>query len=187
MTILITGANGTVSSALLRVLDSGDDSNEVRALVRDPAKAPDGVPAAIGDLDVPASLPAAFAAVDVLWLLTTMGRKHPTRARTPSGQPSRPEPNTSSACPPSAQPTKRPRVNGRLHALSDAELVSSGLDWTIIKPATFMQNLTGALVDGTLYGSTGEGRVGMIDVRDIADFAATSSPIPHPTPGEPTT
>lgn len=36
MTILITGANGTVSSTLLRTLEP--ESQDVRALVRDPAR-----------------------------------------------------------------------------------------------------------------------------------------------------
>jgi uncharacterized protein YbjT (DUF2867 family) len=74
-----------------------------------------------------------------------------------------------------------PTRNGRLHALSDAELAHSGLNWTIIKPASFMQNLIGSVIDGTLYGSSGESRIGMIDMRDIADFAAhvLAEPAPH--------
>ncbi|MFG3442871.1 NAD(P)H-binding protein [Nonomuraea sp. NPDC047897] len=77
-----------------------------------------------------------------------------------------------------------PTRNGRLHALSDAELQASGLDWTIIRPAFFMQNLFGALNGTTLYGSTGQGRLGLIDVRDIGDFAATVLTDPRPHTGK---
>ena len=65
-----------------------------------------------------------------------------------------------------------PTRNGRLHALSEVELAASGLGWTVVRPAFFMQNLFGSVNGGTLYGPTGEGKIGLIDVRDIAAFAA---------------
>lgn len=74
-----------------------------------------------------------------------------------------------------------PTRNGRLHALSEIELAASGLGWTVIRPAFFMQNLFGSVSGGTLYGPTGEGRISLIDVRDIAAFAARvlTDPRPH--------
>ena len=77
MSTLITGANGTIGSALLRVLKAGD--TEIRALVRDPEKAPDlpGLAVIAGDLDSPRSLGSAFEGVDTLWLLTAMGPQAP--------------------------------------------------------------------------------------------------------------
>jgi uncharacterized protein YbjT (DUF2867 family) len=74
-----------------------------------------------------------------------------------------------------------PTRNGRLHALSDIELANSGLGWTVIRPANFMQNNLGAVNGDTFYGAPGEGRLSMIDVRDIADFAAVvlRDPAPH--------
>ena len=59
-----------------------------------------------------------------------------------------------------------------MHALSDAELQGSGLGWTILRPHFFMQNLLGAIDGNTLRTHLGEGRLGMIDVRDIAEVAA---------------
>lgn len=177
MTILITGANGNVSSAVLRSLGAQD----LRALVRDPAKAPDGVPAATGDLDIPASLTSAFEGVDVLWLLTRMGSQAPHQSMNAVWAAKQAGVKHVVRLSAFGAGHDAPTRNGRLHALSDAELADSGLDWTIIKPASFMQNHIGAVVDGTLYGANGEGRVGMIDVRDIADFAAhvLSDPAPH--------
>jgi uncharacterized protein YbjT (DUF2867 family) len=179
MTILISGANGNVSGAVLRSLDL--DSRDVRALVRDPAKAPEGVPAVVGDLDVPATLPSAFEGVDVLWLLTRMGPRAPHQSMNAVWAARQAGAKHIVRLSAIGAAYDAPTRNGRLHALSDAELASSGLDWTIIRPSSFMQNLIGSVSDGTLYGANGDGRVGMIDVRDIADFAAhvLSNPAPH--------
>jgi uncharacterized protein YbjT (DUF2867 family) len=65
-----------------------------------------------------------------------------------------------------------PNRNGRLHALSDAELAASGIAYTIIRPSAFMQNLLGSVSGGTPYHNWGQGRAGFIDTRDIAQFAA---------------
>jgi uncharacterized protein YbjT (DUF2867 family) len=177
MTTLITGASGSVSSAVLRHLDSQD----VRALVRDPAKAPEGVPVAVGDLDNPASLSTAFAGVDVLWLLTVMGPQAPHQSMNAVWAARKAGVRHIVRMSAIGAAYDAPTRNGRLHALSDAEFTNSGLHWTIIRPASFMQNLIGSVVDGTLYGATGEGRMAMIDVRDIAEFAAhvISDPAPH--------
>ncbi|MFF3438485.1 NAD(P)H-binding protein [Streptosporangium sp. NPDC002721] len=169
MTILITGANGTVSTEVLRSLRGTAD---LRVLVRDRAKAPSGVEVAVGDLHHPDTLDQAFAGVDTVWLLTAMG------------------PDSTHASGNALAAAKRagvrhvvrmsaigaghdaPTRNGRLHVLSDIELAASGLGWTVIRPAYFMQNILGSVDGDTFHGAPGEGRVGMIDVRDIADFAA---------------
>lgn len=173
MTILITGANGGVSSALLSSLSGLTDTN-LRALVRDKAKAPTlpNVETYVGDLDEPSSLVGAFAGVDVLWLLTAMGPAAPhasmnavTAARNAGVE----HVVRMSAV---GAGYDAPTRNGRLHALSDAELQSSGINWTILRPHFFMQNLLGAVNGNTLFSHLGNGRLGMIDVRDIADSAA---------------
>lgn len=169
MTLLITGATGTVSSELLRALPA---TAGVRVLVRDLERAPKGVEVAVGDLELPETLTDAFAGVETLWLLTAMGPTAPHAA--------------SNALWAARQAGVRhvvrlsaigaghdaPTRNGRLHALSEIELAASGLGWTVIRPAFFMQNLFGSVNGGTLYGPTGEGKFGLIDVRDVAAFAA---------------
>ncbi|MEO3873353.1 SDR family oxidoreductase [Nonomuraea sp. B12E4] len=169
MTILITGANGTVSREVLRSLQGTVD---LRVLVRDKAKAPSGAEVAVGDLHHPETLHQAFEGVDTVWLLVPMG------------------PDSTHASGNALWAAKQagvrhlvrmsaigaghdaPTRNGRLHALSDIELRASGLGWTVLRPANFMQNLLGSVNGDTFYGAPGEGRIGMIDVRDIADFAA---------------
>ncbi|MEV1073646.1 hypothetical protein [Micromonospora parva] len=65
-----------------------------------------------------------------------------------------------------------PTRNGRLHALSDAELQESGIGWTILRPSHFMQNLLAAKAGEHLFGLFGDARVGLIDARDIAAAGA---------------
>ena len=77
-TVLITGATGTVSTALLDGLRVADVA--LRALVRDASRA-DGLreraEVVVGDLDDPRSLPPAFAGVQDLWLLTPNSPRAP--------------------------------------------------------------------------------------------------------------
>lgn len=72
MTILVTGATGQVGRQLVRhLVDRGAD---VRALVRDPAKAdlPSGLAVVQGDLLDPDSLRSAYAGVSTLFLLNAV-------------------------------------------------------------------------------------------------------------------
>ncbi len=171
MTILVTGATGTVSGALLGAL-AAHPSLKVRALVRDPAKAPAGVEVAVGDLEQPHTLTDAFAGVETLWLLTAMGPTAPhasSNALWAARQAGVRHVVRLSAI---GAAHDAPTRNGRLHALSDAELRASGPAWTVIRPAFFLQNLLGSINGGVLYGATGQGRLSPIDVRDIAAFGA---------------
>ncbi|WP_062440656.1 SDR family oxidoreductase [Herbidospora daliensis] len=178
MTILITGATGTVSGEVLRSLQGSDD---LRVLVRDQAKAPAGAEAVVGDLHHPETLEPAFKGVDTVWLLTAMGADA-THASSNALWAAR-QAGVRHVVRMSAIGAGHdaPTRNGRLHALSDLELAASGLGWTIVRPAYFMQNILGSVNGGTFYGAPGEGRIGMIDVRDIADFAAAvlRDPTPH--------
>ena len=58
------------------------------------------------------------------------------------------------------------------HGKIDQLLKESGLDYTITQPSSFMQNYVNflgySIKSGTVYASTGEGKSGWIDVRDIA-------------------
>src|SRR4051794_16401834 len=83
-TILVTGATGTVSSALLDVLAPAANKVNVRALVRKEDVAAKlrarGVDAVIGDLDAPETLPPAFEGVSDLWFLSPPGPRAPENA-----------------------------------------------------------------------------------------------------------
>jgi uncharacterized protein YbjT (DUF2867 family) len=72
MTILVTGATGTIGRQVIAQLVQRGAS--VRALVRDPAKAdfPEGVSVVQGDLLDPVSLRSAFAGVSAFFLLNAV-------------------------------------------------------------------------------------------------------------------
>ena len=71
---------------------------------------------------------------------------------------------------------RRPTDNVRQHSEADAKLQASGLAFTILRPHFFMQNLfmsAGTIgQEGKMYWGMGDGKMSMIDVRDIADVAA---------------
>lgn len=177
-TVLITGATGNVSSALVDVLQGSD--LHLRALVRDTAKAAPlrakGVTLFAGNLDDSASLAPAFEGVDELWLLTAMGPRAPENSMNAVWAARQAGVKRIVRLSAIGAAHDAPTRNGRLHALSDHEVQQSGLRWTILRPHYFMQNLLGAAATiadhGALYQNVGQGRLGMVDVRDIADTAA---------------
>ncbi|MEU4231631.1 SDR family oxidoreductase [Nonomuraea sp. NPDC026600] len=177
-TVLITGATGTVSTALMKALDGAEV--DLRALVREESRADGlrerGAEVVVGDLDDARSLPPAFEGVQDLWLLTPNG-------------PRAPEHNMNAVWAARQAGVERvvrlsvvgaahdaPNRSGRLHALSDRETERCGLRWTILRPHWFMQNLLNEAGDisatGTFSLNLASARIGMIDVRDIAECAA---------------
>jgi uncharacterized protein YbjT (DUF2867 family) len=177
-TVLITGATGTVSTALMNALEGADVN--LRALVRDKSTVDSAyerrVEAFVGDLDDARSLPAAFEGVQDMWLLTPNG-------------PRAPENNMNAVWAARQAGVERvvrlsvvgaahdaPNRSGRLHALSDRETERCGMRWTILRPHWFMQNLLneagGISATGAFSLNMASARIGMIDVRDIAECAA---------------
>ena len=177
-TVLITGATGSVSSALRAVLEDADV--DVRALVRDPARAAalhdQGVHTAVGDLGDPRSLAPAFEGVDDLWLLVANDPRSPEHSMNALWAARRAGVERVVRLSAIGAAGDAPTRGGRLHALSDRELEESPTSWTILRPNWFMQNLLNEGPDiaahGTLSLNAGDGRLGMIDVRDVAEFAA---------------
>ncbi|MBM0231286.1 SDR family oxidoreductase [Micromonospora sp. STR1_7] len=171
MTILITGATGTVSREVLRELAG---RQPVRALVRDASRAPqlDGVDYVVGDLDSPTTLTPAFEGVTTLWLLTPMGPMAPSQSMNAVWAARQAGVRHIVRLSAIGAAHDAPTRNGRLHALSDAELQESGIPWTILRPSYFMQNLLASKAGEHLYGLFGDARVGLIDARDIAAVGA---------------
>jgi len=178
-TVLVTGATGTVSTALREAL-KGRPGIKVRALVHDPAKGEalekEGYEVAVGDLEEPDTLPEAFEGVDILWLLTPASALEPSMGSNAVHAARRA--NVKHIVRNSAIKAAHdaPNRNGRLHALVEESVKASGIAWTILRPHYYMQNLlssAGSVAsDGTLYMNMGQGRVGTIDGRDVGVFAA---------------
>lgn len=175
-TLLVTGATGTASTALLKALHGAD--MRLRALVRDPAKA-SGIRSAevvVGDLGDPGSLPPAFEGVTDLWLLAPNGPRAPENNMNALWAARRAGVRRVVRLSVVGAAHDAPNRSGRLHALSDRETERCGMDWTILRPHWFMQNLlneAGDIADaGTFALNMGTSRIGMIDARDIAECAA---------------
>src|ERR1700759_2724300 len=88
--ILVTGATGNIGRELVREHAESNTAADFRVLVRDPVRAAAALPGlldlpgaehVVGDLGDPATLPAAFAGVDKLFLLTPgIGTEHTAHA-----------------------------------------------------------------------------------------------------------
>lgn len=181
-TVLITGATGTVSTALMDALRGVDV--RLRALVRGPSgrdRSADrlrgrDVEIVAGDLGDPRSLTPAFEGVQDVWLLVPNGPRAPEHGMNALWAARQAGAERVVRLSVVGAAHDAPNRSGRLHALSDGALEKCGLRWTILRPHWFMQNLLNEAADisatGTFSLNMAAARVGMIDVRDIAECAA---------------
>jgi uncharacterized protein YbjT (DUF2867 family) len=178
-TVLVTGATGTVSTALLAAL-KGEPGLRLRALVHDPAKGQalqnDGIEVVTGDLDEPDTLSEAFDGVDILFLLTPASDLEPSMGSNAVMAAKRAKVKHIVRNSAIKAAHDAPNRNGRLHAQVEDAVRASGIPWTILRPHYYMQNLlstAGSVAsDGMLYMNLGQGRLGTMDGRDVGVFAA---------------
>ncbi len=178
-TVLVTGATGTVSTALLAEL-KGKPGIHARALVHNAGKAAalveEGYEVAVGDLEEPETLDEVFEGVDVLWLLTPASALEPSMGSNAvnAAREAKVKHIVRNSAIKAAHDA--PNRNGRLHAQVEDAVKASGIPWTILRPHYYMQNLlssAGSVAsDGMLYMNMGEALVGMIDARDVGVLAA---------------
>ncbi len=174
-TILLTGANGTVSKATIAALQGS--GHTLIGLVRDPAKGKElGIELRTGDLDKPRSLEGAFDGIDTAFLLSPPGPLaafQQSNALHAAKQAKVKHVVRMSAV---GAAHDAPTLNSRIHALSDTELVKSGLAYTIVKPHFFTQNLLmtaqSIAESGAFYFALGDAKLPAIDVADIASSIA---------------
>ena len=177
-TILITGATGNISSGIIAHIKGSE--HRLLALVRNPEKAEaltrQGVELRIGDLEKPWTLAPAFAGADTVWILAPPGPRAPEQCSNALWAAKQAGASHVVRLSAFGASHTAPTINSRLHALSDAELLASGMPFTILKPHYFMQNLLMAAQSvaqqGAMYLALADGRMGIIDSRDISDFAA---------------
>lgn len=175
MTILVTGSTGAIGSRAVAGLVAA--KADVRALARTPDKANlPGAKIVKGDFDQPDTLVRALDGVTAVFLVTP---PHPDDfpmverfLDVAVKSPSKPRIVRLSAI---TATEGAPSESARNHGRADRAILESRLPYAILRPNYFMQNIFGSaesiLKSGTLYNSTGDGRIGFIDVRDIADVA----------------
>lgn len=186
-TILLTGATGSVSSAVIRSLQGS--GHHLIGLVRDKAKAKglaeQGVELRKGDLSLLRTVEGAFEGVDVAWLLAPPGPNAPIQSSNALWAARLGGVKHVVRMSAVGAAHDAPNLNSRLHALSDSEVAGSGLPFTIVKPHFFMQNLMMAArsvaEEGSIYFALGDAKLPMIDVRDIGASVAAilANPAPH--------
>jgi len=175
--IMVTGATGTIGKEVVKELRGMDA--RFRVVARDPKKARKllgDVQIVRGDLGDRGSLDAAFEGGTKLFLL---GPGSPTQvADQHNAIEAAKAAGITHVVRSSAfvSDTESTVPLGRWHGQTDEELRRSGLKWTILQPEAFMQNLLGSVgtikQQGAIYGTSKDGKIAMIDARDIARVAA---------------
>lgn len=176
MSILVTGASGTVGSQIIQRLASS--GAEVKALVRTAGKMPlpPGVAEVVGDMADTTSMRAALSSVRTLFLLNGVVQDEVTQALTSLNlaREAGIERIVYLSVIHADVYTNVPHFTGK-HTV-ERMIESLDMPATILRPAYFMQNdgQVKSVIEG--YGvypmPIGTAGVRMVDVRDIADIAA---------------
>jgi uncharacterized protein YbjT (DUF2867 family) len=175
MKTLVIGATGNTGSILIPALINA--GQEVRAFVRNEEKAQGikeaGAEIYIGDLDRPETIDDALNGIDQVYLCTWNGPTASAQGINVINAIKKAGTNPF-VVRHSAFGAKESRIIKQIDEV-DNVLKESGLRWTSIKPTFFMQNLMMAKPsiqgEGNIYWDWNEGKVGMIDIRDVADSA----------------
>ena len=178
-TILVTGATGNVGSQVIKHLAAfGAD---IRAAVRSTSRAQNlnGITLVEFDLNKPQTVQAAFEGIDKVFLGSPLvanmveldtasveaakkaGVKHIVRLSV-MGADAEPE---------------HPLAN--LHHQVEKMIETSGMSYTLLRPNSFYQNyitFTGSTIktQNAFYLPMGDGKISLVDVRDVAAVAATA-------------
>jgi len=176
--ILVTGGTGLIGSEVLRLLSQSGVS--ARAVTRNPerAKQHPGVTWVAADLTKPETLKTAFDGARTLFLITAIdedmvGTSHNAiSAARDAGVRHIVKISAFGASDHSKAPICQ------WHYQVEKEMQHSSMDWTILRPHHFMQNLLGQAdyikKEGVVYSASGDGKIPYIDARDIAAVAAVT-------------
>jgi uncharacterized protein YbjT (DUF2867 family) len=175
--ILMTGASGTVGRAVLHeVLKNGQPLRAMYRSEEDAGKAPPGVATVIADFAFKDTLKRALDGVDRVFLVCS-----PIPALVEL------ESNVIEACQESG--VRQIVLNSALgagdypksfpswHRIVEDKLRSSGLGYTILRPNSFLQNISTFYApsirsQGAFYAALEDARTSYVDVRDIGYVAA---------------
>ncbi|MCJ2028655.1 NmrA family NAD(P)-binding protein [Methylobacterium sp. J-043] len=189
MTILVTGATGTIGSQVVQRL--ADQGASVRALVRDKGKyqGPAGVEPVQGNMSDVASTREALKGIDTLFLLNAVAADEMTQAllTLDLAREAGIKRFVYFSVLNSALFDDVPHFAGK--NLAERVIDTQGFPATVLRPAYFMQNdlmFKDALKAGVYPQPIGDVGLAMVDARDIADAAAAEllrrERAPHPLP-----
>ncbi|HSU14475.1 SDR family oxidoreductase [Longimicrobium sp.] len=177
--ILVTGATGKVGSEVARQLAAKGEA--VRVLARSPEKAralfPAGVEIARGDLTDAASLDAALAGADRLFLLAPTDREQVAMEVNAIEAAKRAGVKRVVKLSVLGADEESPVILARWHREVEKVLAGSGIPFTLLQPTFFMQNFLGSAgtiqAQGAIYAPV-RGRTSFVDARDIASVAVAA-------------
>lgn len=178
--ICITGANGTVSSEVIRQLESSGASfrGAYFSGKRAEAARARGFEAVIIDYNRPETLRVAFQGCDKVFLLGPNALNqselelNAVEAAKAAGVRHIVKQSVMGAVEESYSLAK-------IHRPVEKAIESSGLAWTFLRPNSFMQNVVTFMgktirVESAFYTASDEARISHVDVRDIAAVAVTA-------------
>ena len=174
-TVMVVGATGTVGREVVRRL--GEAGARPLALVHDggsgtiPGDRADRVSA---DLDRPETLDAALDGVDRLFLLTRQNSRQLAQEQAVVAAAARAGVGRVVKLSVFRADDRSPLQIARQHRQAELVLQDSGLLHTVLRPVFFMQNLFVMVRDATIATAARDGRVAMIDTRDIAAAAVAA-------------
>jgi uncharacterized protein YbjT (DUF2867 family) len=174
--ILVTGATGTIGSQVFRRLAAAGE--RPRAFVRDPqtARAPLGEPLEyiVGDLDQPETVETGLTGVDRVFLLTRQSGRQPEQERNVINAVVRSGGRQLVKVSVFRAAERSPLQIARQHREAERAVEQSGLSHTIVRPVFLMQNLFKMVRDGAIHTAAEDGRVAMVDARDVAAVAVNA-------------
>ena len=176
--ILVVGGTGNVGREVVaRLLEAGVP---VRALVRSLKRAAgvlgEGVELVKGDLDDLTTLGPALQGVEKVFVCSPADPLLPERERRLAHAAAAAGARHLVKVSMLIAAADSPIHAAQWHAESEAAIEGAGLGFTFLQPQFYLQNLLGfapgIVAEGTISAPMGEGRVSMVDVRDVADVAA---------------
>ena len=175
--ILVTGATGTIGSFVVKGLKhiKADFVAMVRSEEKAKALNEKGIETVIGDLEDIKSLKEALTGIDKVFLLSVTSPDSPKQQGNLVKVAK--EKGVKHIVKISARGTALDAdFNiGRWHAVTESEIKESGISYTFLHCHSFLQNLffeEGTIKnENAIYSSMGDGKIGMVDARDIAAVA----------------
>ncbi|MFB9927653.1 SDR family oxidoreductase [Amycolatopsis halotolerans] len=170
-TVLVTGATGTVGSALIPALQARGGT--VRAMTR--GRPVDGVETVTADLQDPASVAAALKGVDAVFLNSPSAADAAELQIQFANLARDAGVNRLVLLSQYAARADSPVRFLRWHAEVEAHVEKIGLDYTVLRPNLYLQgllNFSATIAQGFLAAPIGDAAVSVIDTRDISAAAA---------------
>jgi len=168
--ILVIGATGTIGNEVFRRLAGA--GHGPRAFVRDPRRARarlgDAAEHIVGDLDRPQTVEAALTGVERVFLLTRQSTRQCDQEHNVIDAAVRSGARHLVKLSVFRADDRSPLRIARQHRETERALEQSGLAYTIVRPVFLMQNLIRMVRNGAIHTAAGDGRVAMIDARDVA-------------------